>query len=164
MDCTTFPLATTLAPPLLRLQADEVIVISRKYGHCPLQTLWNTRKVVTGIEGLADSHFPCNYFPAVVRVGKSTAADQPFITDTVPSRPNEVYQTDVVQAFLHCKLDHVDIYINPPARYQCPAGVVLKLLKAIYGLIQAPVNFKWRKLIDSEVTVILQQTMLNPFG
>ncbi len=75
-----------------------------------------------------------------------------------------VYQTDVVRAFLHGKLDNVDIYIDPPARYQCPAGMVLKLLKAIYGLIQAPVKFKWRKLIGSEVTVILQQTMLNSFG
>ncbi len=59
-----------------------------------------------------------------------------------------VYQTDVVQAFLHGKLDDVDIYINPPACYPCPAGMVLKLLKAIYGLIQAPVKFK-QEVIDS---------------
>ncbi len=25
-----------------------------------------------------------------------------------------------------------NIYINPPDRYQCPAGMVLKLLKTIY--------------------------------
>ena len=38
------------APPKTR--ANEVIVFSRKLGHCPLQTLWDTRKVVTGL----DSH------------------------------------------------------------------------------------------------------------
>ncbi len=61
-----------------------------------------------------------------------------------------VYQTDVVQVFLHGKLDDVDIYINPPAHYPCPFGMVLKLLKAIYGnygLIQAPVKFK-QEVID----------------
>ena len=46
------------APPKTR--ANEVIVFSRKFGHCPLQTLWDTRKVVTGLESLADSHFPRN--------------------------------------------------------------------------------------------------------
>jgi hypothetical protein len=66
-----------------------VIVYSRKFGHCPLQTLWDTRKV-TGLECLADSHFPRNYVSADVRVGKSTAANQPSLTHTVPSRPNEV--------------------------------------------------------------------------
>jgi hypothetical protein len=35
----------------------------------------------------------------------------------------------------------MDIYINPSARYPCPLGMVLKLLKG-YGLIQAPVKFK----------------------
>jgi hypothetical protein len=49
--------------------------------------------------------------------------------------------------FLHGKLDDVDIYINPPAHYPCPFGMVLKLLKAIYGLIQAPVKFK-QEVID----------------
>ena len=46
-------------PPKTR--ANEVIIFSRKLGHCPLQTLWETRKVVTGLETLADSHFPRNY-------------------------------------------------------------------------------------------------------
>ena len=54
----------------------------------------------------------------------------------------QVYQTDIVQAFLHGVLDDVDIYIQPPTRYPCPFGCVLKLLKAIYGLHQAPVKFK----------------------
>ncbi len=58
-----------------------------------------------------------------------------------------VFQTDVVQAFLHGELDDVDIYINPPARYPCPGGMLSKLLKAIYGLIQAPVKFK-QEVID----------------
>ncbi len=62
-----------------------------------------------------------------------------------------VYQTDVVQAFLHGKLDGVDIYINPPARYPCPSNHVSnhvsKRRKAIYGLHQAPVKFK-QEVID----------------
>jgi hypothetical protein len=33
-----------------------------------------------------------------------------------------VYQTDVVQAFLHDKLDYDDIFINPPASYQYLPG------------------------------------------
>ena len=53
-----------------------------------------------------------------------------------------MYQTDVVQAFLHGALNDVDIYIQPPARYACPPGLVLKLRKAVYGLHQAPVKFK----------------------
>ena len=48
----------------------------------------------------------------------------------------------MVQAFLHGHLDDVDIYIEPPARYACPASYVLKLRKAIYGLHQASVKFK----------------------
>ena len=47
-----------------------------------------------------------------------------------------------MQAFLHGHLDVVDIYIEPPARYACPAGCVLKLRKAIYWLDQAPIKFK----------------------
>jgi hypothetical protein len=54
------------APPKTR--ANEVIIFSRKFGHCPLQTLWDTRKVVTGLESLADSHFPRNYISADVCV------------------------------------------------------------------------------------------------
>ena len=55
----------------------------------------------------------------------------------------EIYQTDIVQAFLYGELEeNVDIYIEPPARYPCPEGQVLKLNRAIYGLHQAPVRFK----------------------
>jgi hypothetical protein len=53
-----------------------------------------------------------------------------------------VAQTDIEQAFLHGVLNDVDLYINPPARYPCPPGHVLKLLKAVYGLHQAPPKFK----------------------
>ena len=35
---------------------NDIIFASRKLGHCPLQTLWDTRKVVTGLESLKDSH------------------------------------------------------------------------------------------------------------
>ena len=34
------------------------------------------------------------------------------------------------------------IYIQPPARFACPTGCVLKLCKAVYGLHHAPVKFK----------------------
>ena len=50
-------------------------------------------------------------------------------------------KTDVQQAFLHASLAQ-DVYIHPPARYPCPPGHVLKLLKAVYGLHQGPVQFK----------------------
>jgi hypothetical protein len=53
-----------------------------------------------------------------------------------------IYQTDVEQAFLHGVLDDVDLYIRPPALYPCPSDHVLKLLKAVYGLHQAPPKFK----------------------
>ncbi len=36
------------------------------------------------------------YVSADVRVGKSTAAGQPSLTDTVPSRPNEVWHMDTI--------------------------------------------------------------------
>ncbi len=36
----------------------------------------------------------------------------------------------------------MDIYFQPPARYACPDGYVLKLSKAVYSLHQAPVKFK----------------------
>jgi RNA binding exosome subunit len=54
----------------------------------------------------------------------------------------QVYQTDIIQAFLHGKLSDVDIYIKPPARFPAPPNTTLKLKKAIYGLHQAPIKFK----------------------
>ena len=53
-----------------------------------------------------------------------------------------VAQTDIEQAFLHGVLNDVDLYIHPPDRYPCPPGHALKLLKAVYGLHQAPPKFK----------------------
>jgi hypothetical protein len=50
-------------------------------------------------------------------------------------------KTDVQQAFLHASLAQ-DVYIHPPARYPRPPGQVLKLLKAVDGLHQGPVQFK----------------------
>jgi hypothetical protein len=68
----------------------------------------------------------------------------------------QLFQTDIVQAFLHGELDDVDIYIQPPARFACPAGYVLKLRKAVYGLHQAPVKFK------QEVTAWLRENEYRP--
>jgi len=53
-----------------------------------------------------------------------------------------IYQTDIEQAFLHGVLDDVDLFVRPPALYPCPPNHVLKLLKAVYGLHQAPPKFK----------------------
>ena len=39
-------------------------------------------------------------------------------------------------------MDDVDLYIQPPALYPCATNQVLKLLKAVYGLHQAPPKFK----------------------
>jgi len=71
-----------------------------------------------------------------------SSRDNRILLALAASESLSVYQTDVVQAFLHGKLDDVDIYIHPPARYPCPPGCLLKLKKAIYGLHQAPVKFK----------------------
>jgi hypothetical protein len=65
---------------------------------------------------------------------------------STPPRLIEGYTvyTDVVQALCiasSMSVDDMNIYINPTARYPCPLGMVLKLLKA-NGLIQAPVKFK----------------------
>jgi hypothetical protein len=51
-----------------------------------------------------------------------------------------VHQTDIVQAFLHGILNDADQYMQPPACFPCPLGFVCKLLRAIYGLHQAPVK------------------------
>ena len=71
-----------------------------------------------------------------------TSRDNRILLALAASQNWRIYQTDIVQAFLHGVLDDVDIYIQPPARFPCPIGFVLKLLKAIYGLHQAPVKFK----------------------
>ena len=44
--------------------------------------------------------------------------------------------------FLQGKLNDVDMYMNPPARYPLPIGIILKLLKAICGFLHALVKFK----------------------
>ncbi len=57
-------------------------------------------------------YFPNNFFCAV--------RDNRILPALSAAEGYTVYQTDVVQAFLHGKLDDVDIYIDPPARYPCP--------------------------------------------
>ena len=71
-----------------------------------------------------------------------SSMDNRLLLALAASQNWHLFQTDVVQAFLHGHLDDVDIYIEPPARYACPASCVLKLRKAIYGLHQASVKFK----------------------
>ena len=53
-----------------------------------------------------------------------------------------IYQTDIVQEFLYGKLEDVELYINPPARYPCHLAYLPKLLLAICDLHQGPVKFK----------------------
>jgi hypothetical protein len=88
-----------------------------------------------------------DYFPNKNYCAVLSSRDNRILLALAAAEGYTVYQTDVVQAFLHGKLDDVDIYINPPASYPCQSGMVLKLQKAIYGLIQAPVKFK-QEVID----------------
>ena len=59
-----------------------------------MQNLWDTRKVVTGLESLEDSHFPRHYVTPEARIGKSTTAPRPGPIHNRPSRPNEVWHMD----------------------------------------------------------------------
>lgn len=65
-------------------------------GHCPLQTLSDTRKVVDSLEFLTDCKFPRNIVPSAVRIGKSHQASRPKSTGTVPNRANEIWHVDTV--------------------------------------------------------------------
>ena len=81
----------------LRLtRSNQCIVYSRKLGHIPLATLWQTRQCVRGLEFLSESHFPRNYVSSDVMVGKMTHVDIPKSTGTRPSRPNEVWHMDTL--------------------------------------------------------------------
>jgi len=73
-----------------------VIKLSRKMGHCPLQVLWDTRKVVKGLEHLDDTHFSRNFITSDVRKGKLVQASVPHSTENTPSRPNEVWHMDTI--------------------------------------------------------------------
>ena len=86
---------------------------------------------------LGQDYFPNKNYCAVL-----SSRDNRLLLALAASESWHVYQTDIVQAFLHGILDDVDIFIKPPARFPCPDGFVLRLLKAIYGLHQAPVKFK----------------------
>jgi hypothetical protein len=85
--------------PLQPTAANAAVRFSRKLGHCSLQNLWDTRKVVTGLESLEDSHFPWhNVIPEAARIGKSTTAPRPGPTQNRPSRPNEVWHMDTFRS------------------------------------------------------------------
>jgi len=59
----------------------------------------------------------------------------------------EVHQMDVSTAFLYADLDE-EVYVYPPEglRHTIPKGKVLRLLKAIFGLKQAP--RAWNRCLD----------------
>jgi hypothetical protein len=63
----------------------------------PLDTLWNTRKCVCGLDFLEDSHFPPNYISSDAMVGKMPHVDHcPPSTSaiTAATRPNEIWHMD----------------------------------------------------------------------
>jgi hypothetical protein len=82
-----------------------------------------------------------DYFQNKTYCAVLSSRDNRMLLSLAASEGWQVYQTDIVQAFLYGKLDDAEIYIKPPARYPCPDGWMLLLLKAIYGLHQAPVKF-----------------------
>jgi hypothetical protein len=48
-------------------------------------------------------------------------------------------QIDIAQAFLNALLgEHEEVYLRPPPPITLPPGHVWQLLKALYGLVQAP--------------------------
>ena len=47
----------------------------------------------------------------------------------------EVHQIDVKSAYLNAKLEK-EIYMAPPHGFDIPDGMVLKLVKAVYGTKQ----------------------------
>lgn len=49
----------------------------------------------------------------------------------------ERLQFDITTAFLNGKIDE-DVFLSPPDGVKCPASMVLKLNKSIYGLKQSP--------------------------
>jgi hypothetical protein len=83
-----------------------------------------------------------NYFQNKNYCAVLSSRDNRILLALAASEGFQVYQTDIIQAFLHGKLSDVDIYIKPPARFPAPPNTTLKLKKAIYGLHQAPIKFK----------------------
>lgn len=59
-------------------------------------------------------------------------------------RDYELDQMDAVTAFLNASLDE-QIYMRVPQGYDAPAGSVLRLVKSIYGLRQAPLC--WNQML-----------------
>lgn len=62
-----------------------------------------------------------------------------------------LHQFDVQNAFPNAQLDE-DIYMHPPVEMALPAGTILKLNRALYGLRQA--SRSWNKLLSSTLTNI----------
>ena len=58
----------------------------------------------------------------------------------------ELYQMDVTQAFPNADVNE-EIYIRQPQGYDDGTGRVYRLLKALYGIVQAP--FLWNQLLDA---------------
>ncbi len=87
-----------------------------------------------------------DYFEFKIYCAVLASRDNLILLGLAAAQGWSVAQTDVEQAFLHGVPNDVDLYIHPPARYQCPPGHVLKLLKAVYGLhqAQAPRNLRRR--------------------
>ena len=78
------------------VRRNQLVVYSRKLGFCPLPTLWETRKVVRGLETLHDSHFPRNFVSDPERRGKMTNVERPSSTGHRASRCNEVWHMDTL--------------------------------------------------------------------
>jgi hypothetical protein len=72
-------------------RSNQCIIYSRKLGHLPLDTLWETRNCVCiELEFLNELHFPRNYISPDVSIGKMTHPPVPSSTASRPSRPNEI--------------------------------------------------------------------------
>ena len=78
-------------------RGNQCILYSRKLGHLPLATLWETRKCVSGLEFLKNSHFSRNYVSGDAMIGKMPHVDIPSSSNstlTSPTCPNEVWHMD----------------------------------------------------------------------
>ena len=95
------------APPIT--YTNQVIVFSRKLGHCPLATLWKTKNCVQGLESIQESHFPRNYVSEDAIIGKMTKANIPSMSSTAAglkaTRPNETYVMDTLGPTKHRSIE-----------------------------------------------------------
>ena len=102
-------------------------------GQHTLQGLWvfTCKRYITAnasfVVGCHSQLLGRDYFPNKTYCAVLSSRDNSILLALAAAEGWTVDQTDIVQAFLHGKLDYVDVYINPPARYPCPVGFVLKL-------------------------------------